>query len=321
MNLECVSKFAMKIKFMLMRNTPQAMRAFVAVAVLGLCLLNNSSAQQSHRRRAAQANSKPQARAVFSNPAIAGDYPDPSIIRVGADYWATSTSSEWALEFPLLHSRDLVNWEIVGAVFQERPEWSTGNYWAPEIAEHRGRFFVYYVGHKKDGPLCVAVATAARPAGLYTDHGPLVCQDAGAIDPVPVTNEKGERYLIWKEDGNSRNQPTPLWAQKLSDDGTKLVGEKQEILLNDAKWEAQLIEGPYVLRHGDYFYPFLFRQCLLRTRMQLCARCRAFAQSAWAMGKESGEPDSVGQPDLEMSGSRQHRDGSAWAHIFVLPCL
>jgi len=246
----------MKVKFMLMRNTPKAIRAFITVTLLCLCILNSSSAQQTHRRRAAQTNSKPQARAVYSNPAIAGDYPDPSIIRVGADYWATSTTSEWAPEFPILHSRDLVNWETVGAVFQERPEWSTGNYWAPEIAEHRGRFFVYYVGHKKDGPLCVAVATAARPAGPYMDHGPLVCQDAGAIDPVPVTNEMGERYLIWKEDGNSRNQPTPLWAQKLSLDGTKLVGEKQEILRNDAKWEAQLIEGPYVLRRGDYFYLF-----------------------------------------------------------------
>jgi hypothetical protein len=127
--------------------------------------------------------------------------------------------------FPILHSRDLVNWQIVGAVFQERPEWSTGNYWAPEIAEHRGRFSFITLG-TKDGPLCVAVATAARPAGPYTDHGPLVCQDAGAIDPVPVTNEKAALSDL-EEDGNSRNQPTPLWAQKLSLDGTKLVGENR----------------------------------------------------------------------------------------------
>ena len=194
--------------------------------------------------------------ATYSNPAIAGDYPDPSIIRVGNDYWATATSSEWAPEFPILHSRDLINWEVVGAVFQHRPAWSTGNYWAPEISEYRGRYFVYYVGHKKDGPLCVSVATARRPTGPYTDHGPLVCQDAGSIDPVAVTDEKGERYLVWKEDGNSRQQPTPIWAQRLSNDGTRLVGDKKELIRNDAAWEAQLVEGPFIQRRAGWFYLF-----------------------------------------------------------------
>ena len=194
--------------------------------------------------------------ASYSNPALAGDYPDPSVIRVGRDYWATATSSQWGPEFPLMRSRDLVNWNVVGAVFQRRPEWSNGNYWAPEIAEWRGRFFVYYVGQKKDGPLCVAVATAPRPDGPYTDHGPMVCQDAGSIDAMPITDERGERYLAWKEDGNSRNQPTPIWAQKLSPDGTKLVGERKELMRNDSPWEAQLVEGPFIMRRGDWFFMF-----------------------------------------------------------------
>jgi xylan 1,4-beta-xylosidase len=193
----------------------------------------------------------------YQNPAIAGDYPDPSIIRVGQDYWATSTSSDWAPEFPILHSRDLVNWEIAGAVFRKRPDWSNGNYWAPEISEYRGHYFIYYVGHKKqDGPLCVAVATASRPAGPYTDHGPIICQDDGSIDPVAVTDEQGARYLVWKEDGNSRNQPTPIWAQKLSSDGTRLTGERKELIRNDAAWEAQLVEGPFILRRNGWFYMF-----------------------------------------------------------------
>src|SRR5215218_6710463 len=80
----------------------------------------------------------------YENPALAGDYPDPSVIRVGTNYWAVATSSQWAPEFPILFSKDLVNWNIVGAVFQNRPGWSVGNYWAPEISYHRGRYFVYY---------------------------------------------------------------------------------------------------------------------------------------------------------------------------------
>ena len=163
-----------------------------------------------------------QQRVTYHNPVVAGDYPDPSVIRVGADFWATATSSEWGPEFPLLHSRDLVNWDLVRAVFQKRPAWAVGNFWAPEISQNRGRFFVYYTGRKKSGPLCVAVATALRPQGPYSDHGPLICQDAGSIEAFAVTDENGQRYLLWKEDGNSINQPTPIWAQPLSADGTKI---------------------------------------------------------------------------------------------------
>ncbi|HEY9232177.1 MAG TPA: family 43 glycosylhydrolase, partial [Blastocatellia bacterium] len=89
-----------------------------------------------------------QPRATYTNPVMAGDYPDPSIIRVGNDYWATATTSQWAPLFPILHSRDLVNWQVVGAAMQERPAWSDGNYWAPEISFYRGRYYIYYVGHK-----------------------------------------------------------------------------------------------------------------------------------------------------------------------------
>jgi beta-xylosidase len=193
---------------------------------------------------------------VYGNPVLRGDYPDPSVIRVGRDYWATATTSQWAPIFPLLHSTDLVNWRLTGSVLPSPPSWSAGSYWAPEISQDAGRFFVYYTARRKNGPLCVAVADAASPQGPYTDRGPLVCQDVGSIDAVPVTDENGRRYLVWKEDGNSQKRPTPLWAQPLSPDGTALVGEKQEILRNEAPWEAHLVEGPFILRRADHFYMF-----------------------------------------------------------------
>ena len=199
----------------------------------------------------------------YANPVAPGDFPDPSVIRVGQDYWATATTSEWAPEFPLLHSRDLVNWQIAGAIFEQRPAWSVGSYWAPELSHYRGRFYVYYVARKKDGPLCVAVATARRVTGPYTDHGPLVCQEVGSIDGFPVTDERGRRYLLWKEDGNSKSLPTPIWAQQLSADGTRLIGQRKEILRNTEPWEkhatlpyGDLIEGPAVVRRGGWFYMF-----------------------------------------------------------------
>jgi xylan 1,4-beta-xylosidase len=198
-----------------------------------------------------------QQRAVYQNPVIAGDFPDPSIIRVGQDYWATATSGGWAPEFQILHSRDLVNWEVISAVFDARPAWAVGDFWAPEISEYHGRYFVYYTGRKKHGPLCVAVASAPNPSGPYTDYGPLVCQEIGSIDPMAVVDEDGSRYLIWKEDGNSRHQPTPIWAQRLNEDGTKLVGSKKELIRNDPKsWEGGIVEGAFILRHDGWFYLF-----------------------------------------------------------------
>jgi beta-xylosidase len=131
-----------------------------------------------------------------------------------------------------------------------------GNFWAPEISEYHGHYAVYYVGRKAGGPLAVAVATASQPGGPYVDHGPLVAQLDGSIDPVPVTDENGARYLVWKEDGNSRSQPTPIWAQQLNDDGTKLIGDPHELIRNDSDWERALVEGPYILRHNGWFYLF-----------------------------------------------------------------
>jgi xylan 1,4-beta-xylosidase len=227
------------------------MRATARAITIVLCLLLPVSLAHAQRR------------ATYTNPVEAGDFPDPSLTRTGQDFWASATTSEWGPEFPILHSRDLVNWEIVGAVFQKRPAWATGSFWAPEISQDRGRFFVYYVGRKKDGPLCVAVATAPRPQGPYTDHGPLVCQEVGSIDPFPVTDENGQRYLLWKEDGNSVSKPTPIWAQRLSADGTRLIGERRELIHNDQAWEkhptlpyGNLVEGPSVIRRNGWFYLF-----------------------------------------------------------------
>ena len=196
--------------------------------------------------------------AVIVNPVLPGDFPDPSVVKVGDTYWATATTSNWGPMFPLLKSTDLRKWELVGHVFPgERPAWADYYFWAPEISQEGGKTYIYYTAHKRGGNLAVGVASANRPEGPYTDHGPLVGQPDGSIDGFPMRDEKGQLYLIWKEDGNSVQQPTPIWAQRINDARTALVGEKHELFRNDpATWEGNLVEGVSIVQHEGYFYAF-----------------------------------------------------------------
>jgi xylan 1,4-beta-xylosidase len=215
------------------------------VAAVGLA----GSALLSCQRRLAPA--------AIANPVLPGDFPDPSVTKIGDTYWATATSSNWGPAFPLLKSKNLTNWQLAGYVFPDQlPTWTDYYFWAPEISQEGGKTYIYYTAHQKGGTLAVGVASADRPEGPYRDHGPLVAQPDGSIDAFPMRDEKGQLYLIWKEDGNSVQRPTPIWAQRLNDARTALTGEKTELFRNTAPWEGNLVEGVSMLRHGGYFYAF-----------------------------------------------------------------
>lgn len=227
-----------------------------------ICLVSLSIFSCSEKSTAVVEANAPDSTATqtitFNNPVLPGDFADPAVVRVGDDYWATATSSEWAPLFPLLHSKNLVDWEIKGHVFPNKlPDWAEAHFWAPEIAYEDGKYYIYYTAKKKGGNLCVGVASATAPTGPYTDHGPLVCQEAGSIDGFPIRDEKGDLHLIWKEDGNSVGEPTPMWGQRMNEERTQLLGEKFELFRNEpGTWEGGLVEGAFLLRKGDYFYTF-----------------------------------------------------------------
>lgn len=231
---------------------------------------------------------------TYENPVIAGDFPDPSVIRVGEDYYATATSGGWSPLFPILHSKDLINWKVVGAVFQQKPSWAKGDFWAPEIAEDNGKFYVFYTarrdeGKNKKGTLCVAVAVAENPFGVWTDKGALVCQEMGSIDAFFVRDEKNKPFLVWKEDGNDRQQPTWLYAQELDESLTKLKGKPKQLFRNEGSgWENHVIEGADVVRHNEYFYLFYSgNACCGRS----CNYALGVARSKSLLGKWEKNPN------------------------------
>ena len=189
----------------------------------------------------------------WSNPVVPGDHPDPTIVRVGRTFWASATSGEWSPQFPLVRSRELVYRISSGFIFPTQPAWADGSFWAPELVhdELSGMFLAWYVARRRGGPLCVAVASAPSPLGPYTDHGPLIEQEDSAIDPCFARDEHGEPYLIWKEDGNSVDRPTPIWAQGLTEDLLHLTDEKTMLIVNDTPWEGGVVEGQIIMRYLD----------------------------------------------------------------------
>ncbi|MFN7115756.1 MAG: family 43 glycosylhydrolase [Saprospiraceae bacterium] len=185
-----------------------------------------------------------------------GDYPDPSVTKIGDTFWASATTSNWLPGYPLLKSKDLINWTTEGFAFNTLPAWADFYLWAPEISYENGKTYMYYTAHKKGGNLCIAVASADRPEGPYKDHGTLMCQEVGSIDAFPMRDENGKLYMIWKEDGNSVGKPTPIWAMPMNEERTALTGEKKELFRATEPWENNLVEGVAMIRKGEYYYAF-----------------------------------------------------------------
>lgn len=187
---------------------------------------------------------------------LPGDNPDPTVVKIGDTYWAAGTTSNWFPIFPVYKSTDLVHWKLSAHVFNKMPKWADYYFWAPEMVYDGGKVYMYYSAHKRNGNLCVAVASADNPEGPYTDHGPLVCQVEGSIDAFEMRDTDGKLYLIWKDDGNSVGKHTTIWIQEINEERTKLLGQKKELFRNDKPWEGDVVEGVSMIRHGDYFYAF-----------------------------------------------------------------
>ena len=240
---------------------------------------------------------------VLPVPVLAGDWPDPSAIRVGDETVAVATSGGSAPIFRVLSSRDMRSWRIAGSVFTSPPRWAKRDFWAPEITRlSNGRFAVFYSALPRKGKswYCLGVATAAQPEGPWRDRGrPLRCTKYGSIDPYVTRDERGRLYLLWKEDGNEFQRPTPIFAQRLREDGSRLLGRPKALIRNRPRtWERKVIEAAHVERRGDYFY-LLYSGGLCCTRK--CAYAVGVARSKRLLGPWRRYP---GNPIL--------RSGNGW---------
>ena len=185
-------------------------------------------------------------------PVIPGDLADPSVIRVGSNYYATGTSSEWAPHYPLFKSADLIHWKQLGYIFDKTPEWASSSFWAPELLYRNGTYYIYYTARKKsDGISCIGVATSKDPEKGFTDRGIVVDFGKEAIDAF-VVEENGKWYITFKAYGLD-SRPIELLGYQLSDDGLKTVGEPFMLLRDDEKIG---LEGQSIIKRDNYYYLF-----------------------------------------------------------------
>lgn len=226
-------------------------RKFLAASLLGLGLL--APAVQSG------AGGTPVTR-MYTNPVLNENVPDPFVLKVGQTYYAYVTNGGGS-DVPTYQSRDLIHWTFVGNALAGQPKWGrAGLTWAPEVMQFGpSRFVLYYTTRDTlSDRQCVGAAVSTRPTGPFVDSSqrPIVCQAdlGGSIDASPFQDRDGQRYLLFKNDGNCCGLNTSIYIQKLSADGLKLVGKQTLLLTNGLLWEGAVIEAPTLHFEGGYYY-------------------------------------------------------------------
>jgi beta-xylosidase len=177
----------------------------------------------------------------YLNPILAGDRPDPTILKDGRDYYMTHSSFFSYPGLLLWHSRDLVNWEPIGAALRK----NVGTVWAPDLVKHKGRYYIYFPG-LKDGHTTNYVIHADDIRGPWSDPIDL---KIGDIDPGHVVSQDGKRYLFMGGGG----------MVPLSDDGLSVTGPQKKVYAGwqyPADWvvTAFALEGPKLVKHGGYYH-------------------------------------------------------------------
>lgn len=131
--------------------------------------------------------------------------------------------------------------------------------WAPSVLARNGQFVLYYTTRLAAAERqCIGYAVSDSPEGPFVDSGeaPFVCQleEGGSIDPEPFVDRDGTLYLLWKNDGNCCGLPIFIYAQRLSEDGLRLIGEPVRLIAYDQEWETPLIENPSMVVHDGKYY-------------------------------------------------------------------
>lgn len=197
---------------------------------------------------------------TVQNPVLPGTYPDPTVCRVGEDYYLVTSTFEYLPGLPLFHSTDLVRWEQLGHVV-DRPGMldydgirSSGGLYAPTLRHHDGVFWLVctLVGEREGARGGNFIVTATDPAGPWSDP---VWLEGGGIDPSLFFDDDGR---VWVHGTRLAAEPewhdqTEVWIRELDPQTMTLVGP-ESIVWSGAVRGAVWAEGPHLYRVDGRYY-------------------------------------------------------------------
>ncbi|MDO4496652.1 MAG: glycoside hydrolase 43 family protein [Bacteroidales bacterium] len=261
------------------------------VALLGILACPLSWAQQPYRSSVWCPDNGD---GTYTNPVIYADYSDPDVC-VGAsghDFYLTASSFNCIPGLPILHSRDLVNWQLVNHAVKALPPYDRyatpqhGNgVWAPSIRynQHNQTYYIYW----GDPDLGVFVVTAKDPLGSWSEPQCII-EGKGMIDTTPLWDDDGRCYLVngW---ANSRCQfNSVLTVREMSADGLRPIG--QPVIVFDGNGtENRTAEGPKFYKRDGWYWIFCPAGGV-PTGHQLAMRSRSpFGPYEWQKVLEQGK--------------------------------
>jgi len=187
----------------------------------------------------AQYQTEPNAKGkeYYTNPIFGGDYPDPSILRDGNDYYVVHSSFEYYPGLLIWHSKDLINWEPITHALHKY----IGSVWAPDLVKYNNKYYIYFPANNE-----IFVVVADSIEGPWSDPIDLKINN---IDPGHVVDENGNRYLYSANGG----------YVPLADDGLSVIGETKHVydgwkIPREWSIECFCMEGPKLTKRGDYYY-------------------------------------------------------------------
>ncbi|MBL7737836.1 MAG: glycoside hydrolase 43 family protein [Chitinophagaceae bacterium] len=224
----------------------------ITIAALLLTFIS-TNAQNSYVSKAWVADN---GNGTYKNPVINADYSDPDAIRVGEDYYLISSSFNHVPGLPILHSKDLVNWTIIGHALKRQPPFDHfskvqhGNgVWAPAIRYYKNEFFIYY----PDPDFGIYVTRAKNITGPWSDPV-LVEAGKGLIDPCPLWDDNGKVYLVHAYAGSRAGIKSVIVVKQMNPDGTKTIDGG--VMVYDGHDLDPTIEGPKFYKRNGYYYIF-----------------------------------------------------------------
>jgi beta-xylosidase len=192
----------------------------------------------------------------YSNPVIHADYSDPDAVRVGDDYYMVSSSFNAVPGLPILHSRDLVNWSLIGyALSAQHPleHFSSvqhgGGVWAPSIRFHKNEFYIYY----PDPDFGIYLIKSKNIRGPWSQPV-LVEAGKGLIDPCPLWDDNGKVYLVHAFAGSRAGIKSIIVVREMNQEGTRFISAP--VLVYDGHEKDPTVEGPKFYKRNGYYYIF-----------------------------------------------------------------